>query len=158
MSSPDAPDAVPPGPDVPDPDFRPREGREPDLPDSEIPDLESADDLPGEDSGETPGEDLPGTVDVPSATDSNEAEIDADADADAEVSEEIEQAEDLAESSDYDALHTDELRPESDTVEYDPPDSPGPASWQRRTPEEERRNETLDERLAQEEPEEPTDG
>jgi hypothetical protein len=58
--------------------------------------------------------------------------------------------------SEYDALKTDELRPESDS-EGDPPDAPGPASRQGVLPEEEGRNETIDERLAQEEPDLPQD-
>jgi hypothetical protein len=60
--------------------------------------------------------------------------------------------------SEYDALKTDQLRPESESeTETDAPDVPSPATRQGVLPEEEGRSETLDERLAQEEPDLPRD-
>ncbi|HZC25726.1 MAG TPA: hypothetical protein VE287_01810 [Actinopolymorphaceae bacterium] len=53
-----------------------------------------------------------------------------------------------------DALGTDELLPESATWEYEPPLAPSAATRQGVIPEEEGRNETIDERMAQEHVEE----
>jgi len=51
-----------------------------------------------------------------------------------------------------DALVTDELRPEEDVIEYDPPDDPSTPTDHQVTVDDRRRGETLDERLEQEEP------
>ena len=50
---------------------------------------------------------------------------------------------------------TDELRPESEMLEYEPPDEPGPLGSGLPTASDERSGETLDERLDQEQPEGP---
>jgi hypothetical protein len=56
---------------------------------------------------------------------------------------------------DPDALTTEELRPEDEMIEYEPPDRPTPETASGHTVEDELVGETLDERLAQEEPDEP---
>lgn len=50
---------------------------------------------------------------------------------------------------------TDELLPESETLEYEPPDEPTSLGGDLPTPSDERSGETLDERLDQEQPEGP---
>jgi hypothetical protein len=56
--------------------------------------------------------------------------------------------------AEYESLRTDELRPETELTEYEPPDEPSPELEDPQTPAEEQAGETLDERIAQEEPEE----
>lgn len=56
-----------------------------------------------------------------------------------------------------DALTTDELLPEDRLVEYEPPDAPSPPTAAQQTEAEERTGETIDDRLAEEEPDVPTD-
>ena len=51
-----------------------------------------------------------------------------------------------------DPLVTDELRPEEEVIEFDPPDDPSTPTDHQITVTDHRRGETLDERLAQEEP------
>lgn len=63
------------------------------------------------------------------------------------------QPEQPSDAEEYEALRTDELRPESEVTEYDPPDEPRPELTDPPTPADERGGETLDERVAQEEPE-----
>jgi protease I len=55
--------------------------------------------------------------------------------------------------NEYDALRTDELRPESEVTEYEPPDYPTPRTRDRETVQDQRRSDTIDERLAQEQKE-----
>ena len=59
-------------------------------------------------------------------------------------------ARDLAHESD--PLVTDELRPEDEVLEFDPPDDPSTPTDSQITVTDHRRGETLDERLQQEEP------
>jgi hypothetical protein len=54
--------------------------------------------------------------------------------------------------AEYESLRTDELRPETEATEYEPPDEPSPDLADPRTPADEQAGETLDERIAQEEP------
>lgn len=56
----------------------------------------------------------------------------------------------------YEALGTDELRPESEVLEYEPADAPTTPTRTRETIADQARTETIDERLAQEQPA-PTD-
>ncbi len=65
----------------------------------------------------------------------------------------VERARDVAGESEYDSLHTDQLLPESSSTEYDAPAAPSAAARQGVEPATEGRTETLDERIAQEEPE-----
>lgn len=51
-----------------------------------------------------------------------------------------------------DALRTDELLPEERLTEYEPPDRPSPPTAEGITETEERAGETIDDRIAQEEP------
>jgi hypothetical protein len=68
----------------------------------------------------------------------------------------LEAARSQAPSNDPMTLTTEELRPEEEEkVEYEPPYEPTPETAQGFTAEDERTGETLDERLAQEEPEKP---
>lgn len=96
MSGPDAPD---PGPDIPEPDFRPPENGGPDLPDSEIP--------------EPPETGTPGTDDLGP---------------DIILEPDIDQAIDQMDVHEGEELYTDELLPESESVEWEPPDEPSPLS------------------------------
>jgi hypothetical protein len=119
------------GPDTP--------GRTPSAPD--IPD-----DVP--EPGFRPSED-----DEPGLPDSDFPDVPADSEPDDVILEpDVEKARDLAGETDYEALGTDELRPESETTEFEPPDRLSADTLHRRTAEEEERGETLDERLAEEEP------
>lgn len=60
-----------------------------------------------------------------------------------------------APEQDPSALTTEELRPESELLEYEPPDEPTPETSAGHTAADERAGETIDERLEQEEPDEP---
>jgi hypothetical protein len=93
------PDAPDPGPDIPEPDFRPPEDGGPDLPDSEIP--------------ETPETQTPGTDDLGP---------------DIILEPDIDQAIDQLDVHEGEELYTDELLPESESVEWEPPDEPSPLS------------------------------
>ncbi|REF36943.1 hypothetical protein [Thermasporomyces composti] len=93
------PDAPDPGPDIPEPDFRPPEDGGPDLPDSEIP--------------ETPETQTPGTDDLGP---------------DIILEPDIDQAIDQMDVHEGEELYTDELLPESESVEWEPPDEPSPLS------------------------------
>ena len=53
---------------------------------------------------------------------------------------------------DDEGLTTDELRPEDEVTEYDPPQEPSTPTSEGLTPRDEEYGETIDERLAQEEP------
>ena len=64
----------------------------------------------------------------------------------------LEAARSQAPGQDPMTLATEELRPEDDMVEYEPPYEPTPEVASGHTAEDERAGETLDERLAQEEP------
>lgn len=55
------------------------------------------------------------------------------------------------------ALTTDELLPEDRLVEYEPPDAPSRPTGEQLTEAEERAGETIDDRLAEEEPDVPRD-
>lgn len=93
------PDAPDPGPDIPEPDFRPPDNGGPDLPDSEIP--------------ETPETQTPGTDDLGP---------------DIILEPDIDQAIDQLDVHEGEELYTDELLPESESVEWEPPDEPSPLS------------------------------
>jgi hypothetical protein len=93
------PDAPDPGPDIPEPDFRPPDNGGPDLPDSEIP--------------ETPETQTPGTDDLGP---------------DIILEPDIDQAIDQMDVHEGEELYTDELLPESESVEWEPPDEPSPLS------------------------------
>jgi hypothetical protein len=67
----------------------------------------------------------------------------------------LEAARSQAPDQDPMALTTEELRPEDELVEYEPPYEPTAETAQGLTAEDERVGGTLDERLAQEEPDEP---
>ena len=53
------------------------------------------------------------------------------------------------------SLTTEELRPENEMLEYEPPDEPSPETASGYTAADELAGETIDERLEQEEPDEP---
>jgi hypothetical protein len=53
------------------------------------------------------------------------------------------------------SLTTEELRPEDEMIEYEPPDEPSPETAAGYTAADELAGETIDERLEQEEPDEP---
>jgi hypothetical protein len=99
MSGPDAPEPDQPGPDIPEPDFRPPEKGGPDLPDSEIP--------------ETPETGTPGTEDLG---------------LDITLEPDIDRAIDRLDEREGEELYTNELLPESESVEWEPPDEPSPLS------------------------------
>jgi hypothetical protein len=105
------------------------------LPDSEIP--------PAPDDDQLPLEGMPAPTEVGAETIGGDEILEPDLDQAREIENELE----------ADSLGTDQLLPESDVVEYEPPDAPSAASRQGVLAEEEGRTETLDERLAQEQPE-----
>ncbi|MGW5365637.1 hypothetical protein [Actinopolymorpha pittospori] len=120
------------GPDTPG-----RTTSTPDIPDSDIPEpgfIPSEDDELG-----LPDSDIP---DVPADSEPDEVILEPD----------VEKARDLTGETGYEMLGTDELLPESETTEFEPPDRLSADTLHRRTAEEEERGETLDERLAEEEP------
>ena len=131
MSSPDLPDRTPAGEEIPDPDVTGEDNL--DLPDSEIPDAEADFDL-----------DLPDSGDVPQ--DPTEGEPDVILEPDVEV------ARDVAGDAGYDPLVTDELRPESDVTEFEPPDRLSRETRRRPTDDDDERGDTLDQRLSAEIP------
>lgn len=69
----------------------------------------------------------------------------------------LEAARAQAPSQDPQALTTEQLRPETELTEYEPPYGPTPETAAGVTAADERAGETLDERLAQEEPDVPGD-
>lgn len=71
-----------------------------------------------------------------------------------EVDPDLDAARAMSPSERPDALKTDELRPEEELLEPEPPNEPSPETSSGRTAAEERTRETLEERLAQERPEE----
>jgi hypothetical protein len=85
-----------------------------------------------------------------------EPELGDDADLDVPPTDDpdLEAARTRAPTHDPMALTTEELRPEDELVEYEPPDEPTPETALGLTADDERAGETLDERLAQEEPDE----
>jgi hypothetical protein len=103
---------------------------EPDAPEMDAPDAERID----PDFDPEPGDD----VEVEAPTDDPD----------------LEAARSQASDQDPMALTTEELRPEDELVEYEPPYEPTPETAYGYTPDDERVGETLDERLAQEEPDE----
>jgi len=62
--------------------------------------------------------------------------------------------EDAASEDDEEGLTTDELRPEEEVTEFEPPRGPSTPTSEGLTPAEQEHGETIDDRLAQEEPEE----
>jgi hypothetical protein len=120
-------------PDAPLPDPEERTIQPDPLPDSEIP--------PGPEEEQLPLDGIPVPDEVGDVGGDGSSESDRDP------------ARELENELEADALGTDQLRPEDDVVEYEPPDAPSAASRQGVIPEEEGRTETLDERLAQEQPE-----
>jgi hypothetical protein len=103
---------------------------EPDAPEMDAPDAERID----PDFDPEPGDD---------------AEVEAPTD-----DPDLEAARSQASDQDPMALTTEELRPEDELVEYEPPYEPTPETAHGYTADDERVGETLDERLAQEEPDE----
>ncbi len=101
MSGPDAPDQ---GPDIPEPNFRPPEDGGPELPDSEIPEPPET---------VTPEAETPGIDDLGP---------------DVILEPDIDRAIDQLDVREGEELYTDELLPESESVEWEPPDEPSPLS------------------------------
>ncbi|MGH3356155.1 MAG: hypothetical protein ACRDOJ_09665 [Nocardioidaceae bacterium] len=64
----------------------------------------------------------------------------------------LESFEEAAAEDDDQGLTTDELRPEDEVTEFEPPQGPSTATSQRYTSLDEEYGETIDDRLAQEEP------
>ncbi|MET9019046.1 hypothetical protein ABZV93_03600 [Actinopolymorpha sp. NPDC004070] len=129
MSSPDLPDRTPAGDEIPAPDVTGEDNL--DLPDSEIPDEEA--DL-----------DLPDAGDVPQDLSEEEPDVILEPD--------VEAARDVSADAGYDPLVTDELRPESDVTEFEPPDRLSRETQRRPTDDDDERGDTLDQRLAAEIP------
>ena len=71
-----------------------------------------------------------------------------------EVDPDLDAARELSGEADAEGLTTDDLLPEEETVEYDPPDDPSTPTTLGETALDEEVGETLEDRLAQEEPEE----
>ena len=67
----------------------------------------------------------------------------------------LERARAQAPEHDPQSLTTEELRPEDEMIEYEPPDEPSPETASGYTTADELAGETIDERLEQEEPDEP---
>jgi hypothetical protein len=65
----------------------------------------------------------------------------------------VQSVEDAAAEADEEGLTTDELRPEEEVTEFEPPQGPSTPTSEGLTPLEEEYGETIDDRLAQEEPE-----
>ena len=72
-----------------------------------------------------------------------------------EVDPDLDAARAAAPEQDPSALTTEELRPESELLEWEPPEEPTPETAAGHTAADEREGETIDERLEQEEPDEP---
>lgn len=126
-----------PGPDVPG-------GPGPDIPGREGPDLARdrvASEVPAEPGPEIPEEPLGAEVPGPE-------QLSPDV-------EEMVRPRREGPATEGEPQPTDDLRPESTMVEYEAPDEPSPVTRDRPTPSEERRGETLEERLDQERPEGP---
>ena len=66
----------------------------------------------------------------------------------------VQSIEEAASGQDDDGLTTDELRPEEEVTEFEPPPEPSTPTSDGPTPMEQEYGETIDDRLAQEEPEE----
>jgi hypothetical protein len=66
----------------------------------------------------------------------------------------VRSVEEAAAEDDDEGLTTDELRPEEEVTEFEPPQQPSTPTSEGLTPLEEEYGETIDDRLAQEEPEE----
>ena len=66
----------------------------------------------------------------------------------------VQSIEEAAAEQDDEGLTTDELRPEEDVTEFEPPSGPSTPTSEGLTPREQEYGETIDDRLAQEEPEE----
>lgn len=64
----------------------------------------------------------------------------------------LESLEEAAAEEDVEGLTTDELRPEEEVTEFEPPAEPSTPTADALTPLDEEYGETIDERLAQEEP------
>lgn len=71
-----------------------------------------------------------------------------------EVDPDLDAARELSEEREEDALGTDQLRPEEELTEYAPPEEPSTPTTVRETELDEEVGETIDDRIAQEEPEE----
>jgi hypothetical protein len=65
----------------------------------------------------------------------------------------VQSIEEDASEDDHEGLTTDELRPEEEVTEFEPPPAPSTPTSEGLTPLEEEYGETIDDRLAQEEPE-----
>jgi hypothetical protein len=65
----------------------------------------------------------------------------------------VQSIEEAAAEQDEEGLTTDELRPEEDVTEFEPPPGPSTPTSEGLTPSEQEYGETIDDRLAQEEPE-----
>ena len=66
----------------------------------------------------------------------------------------VQSIEEAASEQDDEGLTTDELRPEEEVTEFEPPPGPSTPTSEGLTPLEQEYGETIDDRLAQEEPEE----
>ena len=66
----------------------------------------------------------------------------------------VQSIEEAASGQDDEGLTTDELRPEEEVTEFEPPPGPSTPTSEGLTPLEQEYGETIDDRLAQEEPEE----
>ena len=66
----------------------------------------------------------------------------------------VQSIEEAASEQDDEGLTTDELRPEEEVTEFEPPPGPSTPTSEALTPLEQEYGETIDDRLAQEEPEE----
>jgi len=65
----------------------------------------------------------------------------------------VQSIEEAASENDEEGLTTDELRPEEEVTEFEPPRGPSTPTSDGLTPREQEYGETIDDRLAQEEPE-----
>jgi hypothetical protein len=65
----------------------------------------------------------------------------------------VQSIEEAASEQDDEGLTTDELRPEEEVTEFEPPPGPSTPTSEGLTPREQEYGETIDDRLAQEEPE-----
>ena len=72
-----------------------------------------------------------------------------------EVDPDLDAARAAAPEHDPSALTTEELRPESELLEWEPPEEPSPETAAGHTAADERAGETIDDRLEQEEPDQP---
>jgi len=102
---------------------------------------------------QTPEEPIPGQ-DPSEESDLESAEQQYDEVYTGEVDPDIDAARELSEEREEDALVTDDLLPEEEMTEYEPPEAPSTPTALAETELDEADGETIDDRLAQEEPDE----